>query len=967
MIGMLAPDLIKDELPKDNVPLPGNGLAAEREFYEGYAWCLNPHLTVHKAIEHLRDEIGKLPKLLPGWRSDEAVTNVYLLSCGLLNCADEYLRGPGLRLPWRLATTPSGRCVRWMADNFWDVKKRRRNELRQWRDLWLGALHNFLAVAASGSATELGAFAEAGEELTSLLNTTLPRELLDDRVGIPSPFRRLDMTHHDVIALGERYVDRFPDRAQTILLVGLRTSGSYFAPLLRAFLANKGFASVSLLTLSPSKGPGRGEAKELRRYAERGYTAVIVDDPPHTGGTILTALEIARRAGFALGKLRALVPPHPARPNWFQPLSEDTVISLDPGQWQKRRLLDLKTVQQRLSEYFGGRDYTRVSLVASDRAEAMNARLQDAVSDERGTRLKRIFEVHLETQQGRKEVRYVLAKSVGWGWLGYHAFLAGTRLSGFVPPVLGLRDGILYMEWVPDSATETDRLARIDAVAAYIAARVRHLSLARETAAGLDPPRQGNGARLLREQLSKAYGPFPINMLMQPRLGGLLRGLACPFPTFIDGNMQREDWVDGAHGLLKSDYEHHGLGKEELNVIDPAYDLADTILQLELTADDESVLVRRYIDETGDAGVVHRLMLNKLLAGLWTMKRAHEQLLGKAAASDRQQALHRQFLRAWDFLTVQAARYCGRQRPTIAPRWQSPLVALDIDGVIDRRLFGFPTTTPAGVEALALLNENGHSVALNTARSVAEVKAYCEAYQLAGGVAEHGGYIWDAVNKRGRSLLSVETTAQLDELRRLLDRTPGVFLDDRHRYSIRAFSYQDKPRSMVTRVLKHIRASSIGDGIVGPVPTLLVQHLLTEHNLDRLYFHHTDIDTTIVAKEANKGTGLLALRDWILGTDAKTIAVGDQEADLWMFRAATHSFAPANIRRQREARLLGCGIVRGAYQRGLLEIARILTNTEKRSGKVTPDAVDLFLQALCAADRSRLMNLAHAVLACVFP
>ena len=123
-------------------------------------------------------------------------------------------------------------------------------------------------------------------------------------------------------------------------------------------------------------------------------------------------------------------------------------------------------------------------------------------------------------------MRYVLAKSVGWGWLGYHAFLAGTRLAGFVPPVLGLRDGILYMEWVPDSGRGLDRAARIDAAAAYIAARVRHLSLARETAAGLDPPRQGNGARLLREQLGKAYGPFPINLLMQPRLGRLLRKLA---------------------------------------------------------------------------------------------------------------------------------------------------------------------------------------------------------------------------------------------------------------------------------------------------------------------------------------------------------------------------------------------------------------------------------------------------------
>ena len=48
-----------------------------------------------------------------GWGTavpDEVVTNVYLLSCGLLNCVDEYLRGPGLRLPWRLAEMRVGRA-----------------------------------------------------------------------------------------------------------------------------------------------------------------------------------------------------------------------------------------------------------------------------------------------------------------------------------------------------------------------------------------------------------------------------------------------------------------------------------------------------------------------------------------------------------------------------------------------------------------------------------------------------------------------------------------------------------------------------------------------------------------------------------------------------------------------------------------------------------------------------------------
>ena len=66
---------------------------------------------------------------------------------------------------------------------------------------------------------------------------------------------------------------------------------------------------------------------------------------------------------------------------------------------------------------------------------------------------------------------------------------------------------------------------------------------------------------------------------------------------------------------------------------------------------------------------------------------------------------------------------------------------------------------------------------------------------------------------------------------------------------------------------------------------------MTALGLDQLSFHHTMIDTTIVAKDLDKGTGLSALRDWVMGPDAETIAIGDSEADLPMFRAATRSFA----------------------------------------------------------------------------
>src|SRR5207237_2378086 len=124
--------------------------------------------------------------------------------------------------------------------------------------------------------------------------------------------------------------------------------------------------------------------------------------------------------------------------------------------------------------------------------------------------------------------------------------------------------------------------------------------------------------------------------------------------------------------------------------------------------------------------------------------------------------------------------------------------------------------------------------------------------------------------------------------------------------------------------VESLRSSSVGDGALAPLPTLLINHLMTNLGLDRLSLHHTSIDTTVVARETDKGSGLIALRDWVLGAEAQTVAVGDQQPDLAAFRVATRSFAPANIGCAREARLLGCWIARGSHQQGLLEIARAI-------------------------------------------
>jgi hydroxymethylpyrimidine pyrophosphatase-like HAD family hydrolase len=930
-----------------------NLLPAETNFYSAYEWCLDPHLTAGEAVERLVLEIDSLSGTPEGWQTSEVVTNIYLLSCSLLNGIDEYLRGHTLRLPAQLARTWPARGAAWAAEKAETLPRRSRTRVCRWKERWQNGLDTFFAVLARGG-SDPALFMDAARQLSEILRSPLPGHLLGTRLGIPSAFSRLDLTHFDVLALGRRFMDQYPDKSLPVLVLGLRTAGTFFSMLLRSALKAEEYRRVASLTVQPVKGPGRREYNELRRYSKQGFTVLIVDDPPHTGGAIARAVEIVRQAGFDLCRIKVLVPAHPAARDWAGVLPEGLVVVLEVEQWQKQKLLVAKQVELRLAEYFAQQGFSSARVVGSPEADELNARL--LAGRKRGATLRRIFEVELRGQ-GKSETRYILAKSVGLGYLGYSAFLATDRLSDFVPPLLGLRDGILYTEWLAqrsEVATVRDRGSSIDKAAAYVAARTRLLRLPRRRVPGKAV--HENGLKLLAKSFARAYGRFVLDIPMRSWIEQRLYQLHCPCPTLIDGNMDCAEWIEGSSGLLKTSYYGHALGKTQLNVIDPAYDLAETILSFALSPEEEDRLISRYILHSGDVGVRKRLFINKLLAGLWTMEAAQEELFGAVQSRRQQEEQHRRFLRAWDFLAVQSARFCGaRCRPSQSTFWHAPLVVLDVDGVIDRRIFGYPCTTAAGIEALSLLARHGYSVALNTARSVYEVKDYCEAYGLAGGVAEGGAYLWDAVAHRGRSLIDDETMVQLDQLRKELQRIPGVFLDDRHRYSIRAYMIETKPVSSLTRLLHSIRSFNVGQGVPVPLPTLVVSELLKSLRLDRLSFHPTTIDTAIVARGIDKGIGSTALRDWVLGPGAETIAIGDTKADLPMFRVATRSYAPAHIHCRREAQLLDCAISRYRYQRGLLDIVRAIGKCGSQGNLREPanesDSESLFLSLLRAADR----------------
>ena len=297
-------------------------------------------------------------------------------------------------------------------------------------------------------------------------------------------------------------------------------------------------------------------------------------------------------------------------------------------------------------------------------------------------------------------------------------------------------------------------------------------------------------------------------------------------------------------------------------------------------------------------------------------------------------------------MTRHTVRFCAQWcRPAGRPRWRSPLAVLDIDGVLDKQIFGFPSTTAAGIEALALLHAHGVGVAVNSARTLAEVQEYCEAYGGVGGVAEYGSVAWDAVSGRTQVLVSPESFDELQRLAEALRGIPGVFLNERYEHSLRAYAYEG--------------ARTV------PVPAGLVEGTLARLGLTRLNVHRTYLDTTVLAREVDKGQGLLALLRLAGHEDLDTIAIGDSEPDLAMFRVAGRSFAPAHISGRNIARLLGCQIAGRSYQPGLLAAARAIVHADgktcPRCRRCVPKAEGLVWGLLKAADRRPLASLLRAV------
>lgn len=889
---------------------------SESQFYNDYKWSLNLYPTVSEVKIHLINEINKLETIQCQWQEEEVRANIFLLSCSLSDVADDFLMGKRFdfsNLKRKLAPlSPLINLIQVILNLYQRRSEKCLIPFRKWRCDWDNALNSLLCSYSTREHVDENVYLLASNSLTELLDSPGPKDFEMKCIKNPRAFRTQDFTFGDIIILSEKFCHELTETHIPYLLLGLRTAGSYFAPVLRSVLLNKNYSDVGLLTIRPKEGVNDHDAKIIKDYALRGGKVVIIDEPVYQGETFAICMKILHDLGFSADYIVAMFPVHIAALDWEQKVAGVAlhgckVITLNPEESEKFAQLGFKEVEKTIRPNFQQMGWDSVKVINDENARHYNAYLKSMSDDEMHTRLKRVHAVKLKKENGEQKTCYIIGKSIGWGWLGYQTWFAAQELNQFVPRLISLKNGIMYSEWLeygsPDSNGE-DRAHLIDVMSDYIALRVRKLAFREELSSSLFKSGAQFGMDILLKILLSAYQRSDMQKIMHNEIKSNLLKLPQPFSCLLDGKMRPIEWVSDGKSLRKTDYEQHGMGRMELGIIDPAYDLANAILTMSMSNSEESEFINRYIKQTCDHEIRHRLPLYSILSGEWEMGYALS-ILNNRKHSQRQVEASDAYIRAWTFSMVQMAKFLGRLIPNVAKTNPDiPMVFLDVDGVIDQYVFKFPTSTLSGVRAISLLRTQGFQIYLNSARSSYDVKEYCTAYGFRGGIAEAGSYIWDAVTGQEKVMVEADSLKALERVREMLQSLPGVFLNKYYKYSIKAFTYQDNSGTV-------------------PLPSVLVNRVLEEVNaITSLKVHQTERDTIITCQNVDKGTALVALLKLIYRENARTIAVGDTKLDLDMFRVVDYCYAPGNTRVNDLATLLKCKVMSRNYQKGFLDIAK---------------------------------------------
>ncbi len=701
-------------------------------------------------------------------------------------------------------------------------------------------------------------------ELAPLLRavTRAVPQVAGDRLRIPTCFHSFDQHPDDVRWLAVAFRERHPDPGGPLCVVGVRTSGSYLAPLLAAALRVGGEPRVAVLTYRPGRPFLARERATLRAVARAGGWILVTDDPPGTGNSLAATARAIARTGVPASRIMFLVSLFGSDEQLPEVLRAWPCVVQPWTQWSVHHRLATSSVRQALASMVGPDVEVR---------EVQSAAAPCAAGGRRHVRAR--FTVLLSDRRTGAEVRRnILVEGAGIGYFGRQGVAVAGAISDHVPHVYGFAEGLIFRDWLPPVPHPVPSAALADRVAAYVDARRRALPAPSGSVDGLggrDPVWE-----VAAKVLSGQYGPLGVParpLLLEPVVRRLL---AHEHPTVLDGKTDARHWLPdhGSAGeLRKVDFYQRAFGHLDLACYDPVFDLAGAAADPPAPGFEEQ-LRRAYQRMSGERVDGERWLLYRL-AQLWRLGQA-----GDLARLDVQQ---RSAAAVHDYL---AALYLGGLTPA-----SGPLCAIDLDGVLECDRLGFPATSPTGVLALRSLIAHGYRPVLASGRSMSEVRDRCQVFGLAGGVAEYGAAVYG--DGESVDLRPPESRVLIDRIRHQLSCRDGVQLDPRYRYAVRARS----------------RSGPLRPEQIAEVPALADPGVRIVHG---------DGQTDITVTGVDKGSGLRALAAR-LSDPGCVLAVGDSPADIPLLTQTPLARAPRNARLGDG----GTGIqrTRHAYQAGLTE------------------------------------------------
>jgi hydroxymethylpyrimidine pyrophosphatase-like HAD family hydrolase/adenine/guanine phosphoribosyltransferase-like PRPP-binding protein len=903
-------------------------------------------------------ELTLLAQPLDEWQKNEVKLNFFLLAGAVAQITSDYLiRGRYnfskllKRFKWLRWPASWIHKFNWLAVSLREIFLDR--STAQWLQAW-----QRLTVDAANFLKETNNTRQDVKQiersLFNLSRRSLPRELRRRRLKLPSAFCSMDLTHYDYYALADKFAQSFSDRKEPLLVLGLRSAGSYLGPLVGSRLVTLGFENIAELTIRPKANAlSRYEIKRLEKSAAERRRTLVIDDIPTSGGTLQSAVELLVKYGIEPERIVLCIPQQPEyelreklRKERFLP--DIARVELEVNEWWKMRWLHSQEAIMVVEQLANMQGWLGEVVSQTKDIDAYKGELD--FYKRYGARLKKLFMLKGEDLSNSVYARLILAKSIGWGWFAYHAWLVAKEMGEEIPRVFGISKGIIFIEWIKEEAAHTDPIVQnggfVNWIAEYISRRANSFPLPRNFLLEISD-RDNNSWDYLAESLGRAYGKAVAKLAVPALRRRLIEQFREAPAAFIDAKLSQDKWIRCNGRLVKVDFEGHGIDNADLFMIDPAFDLAGIVFEFSLSPDNERVLLDRYAERTGDARISKRITTFKQLYGLRELYKTGERLSNPPSWFDPVKGNAR-FINARQFLVNSLLQYYSQFLPLpVKKAKRKILFMMDVDGVLDEYMYEYPATTLSGLQAIALLHYHDIPIALNTDRSLEDVKNYSKFLHLRGGVAEHGMVLWNAAKGAEKVLIDMETGEQLEEMRTVLGGDKSIFFSEGYAASLHCYCYKGGANR---RGLDSERVYSI----------------IEKEGFDRLQVIYRQSETMFVANNLDKGTGLSELKEFIEMPEVVVHAIGDSLGDLPMLRASEYAYIVANSSRELKDQTLRnkWRTLKHGSQRGLLEATYLVIglstgNTPPKIEFISRSMLDsdLLLRSARIADCSKIIRL----------